>query len=99
MAEKEALSVGNDQSREALSAQSGLAAPSAGAHGVLEDRLSFTTLDSNSERPVQPFPRSPKLQKKMAKAAQPSQVMMQACSEAFRRQLFHSFEMKSICLL
>lgn len=76
MAEKEALSAGNGQSTAAQSAQGSLAAPSAGAHGVLQDGASFTPLDSGSDRVVQPFPRSPKLQKKTAKAGQLSQVNM-----------------------
>ncbi|XP_067435995.1 E3 ubiquitin-protein ligase TRIM62-like [Thunnus thynnus] len=76
MAEKEALSVGNGQSKQAQSVQSGLPAPSAGAHGVIQEGLSFTPLDSSSDRVVQPFPRSPKLQKKIAKAAQPSQEQL-----------------------
>lgn len=74
MAEKEASSVGNGQS-----AQGGLAAPSAGTHGVLQDGLSFTPLDSNRAGVVQPFPRSPKLQRKIANAGQPSQVLL--CSD------------------
>lgn len=74
MAEKEDLSVGNGQSTVAQSAQSAPALPSAGTHSVLQDRLSLTPLDSNSDRVVQPFPRSPKLQKKMANAGQLSQV-------------------------
>lgn len=69
MAEKESLSVGDGQS-----VLSGLVAPSVGIHSVPQDGLSFTPLDSNSDGVVQPFPRSPKLQRKVAKAAQPSQV-------------------------
>ncbi|XP_035531539.1 uncharacterized protein LOC118338350 isoform X2 [Morone saxatilis] len=76
MAEKEALSVGNGQPTAAQSAQSGLAAPSAGTHSALQDRLSFTPLDSTSNRVVQPFPRSPKLQRKIANAAKPSQEQL-----------------------
>lgn len=76
MAEKGPFSVGNGKSTMAQSVQSGLAAHSAGAHSVLQDGLSFTPLDSNSDRVVQPFPRSPKLQRKQAKAAKPSQVNM-----------------------
>lgn len=74
MAEKEALSVDNGQS--AAAAQGGLRSPSAGTHSVLQDGLSYTPLDSNSDRVVQPFPRSPKLQRKTVKAGQPSQVHM-----------------------
>ncbi|KAM6894506.1 uncharacterized protein PEZ65_022171 [Lycodopsis pacificus] len=70
MAEQEASSVGNGQS-----AHSGLAPPSAGSHSVLPDRLSFTPLDSNTDS-VQPFPRSPKLQRKIASAGQPSQEQL-----------------------
>lgn len=52
----------------------GLALPSAGIHGEQQDGRSFT-LDFSSGRVVQPFPRSPKLQRKVVKAAQPSQVV------------------------
>lgn len=76
MAEKKALSVGNGQSTVAQSAQGGLVAPSAGMHGALQDGLSFTPLDSNTDGVVQPFPRSPKLQRKVADAGQPSQVLL-----------------------
>ncbi|XP_018529832.1 nuclear factor 7, ovary [Lates calcarifer] len=76
MAEKGPFSVGNGKSTMAQSVQSGLAAHSAGAHSVLQDGLSFTPLDSNSDRVVQPFPRSPKLQRKQAKAAKPSQEQL-----------------------
>ncbi|TNN26888.1 hypothetical protein EYF80_062969 [Liparis tanakae] len=58
---------------EGQSARGGLATPPAGSHGVLLDGLSFTPLDANG---VPPFPRSPKLQRKIAIAAQPSQVNM-----------------------
>lgn len=44
-------------------------APSAGTHSALQDGLNYTPLDSNSDRVVQPFPISPKLQKKKAKDA------------------------------
>ncbi|XP_042368176.1 E3 ubiquitin-protein ligase TRIM62 [Plectropomus leopardus] len=73
MAEKKAFCAGNGESAVAQSGQSGLPARSAGSHSVLQDGLSFTPLDSNEDRTVQPFPRSPKLQKKIAKAGQPSQ--------------------------
>ncbi|XP_035482596.1 nuclear factor 7, ovary isoform X2 [Scophthalmus maximus] len=76
MAEKESLSVGNEQSTMAQLVQSGLTAPSAGAHSVLQDRLSLTPLESNRDRPVQPFPRSPRLQKKKTKAGRPSQEQL-----------------------
>lgn len=88
MAEKEPLSVGNGQSTMAQSVQSCLAAPSAGAHSVLQDGLSFTPLDSNCDRVVQPFPRSPKLQRKRAEAGKPSQV--HECGEAHGPEHFHS---------
>lgn len=67
MAEQKAFSVGNGQS-----AQSGLGVSPAGAPGALQDGLSFALLDGNEV--VQPFPRSPKLQRKVANAGQPSQV-------------------------
>lgn len=69
MAEKDSFSTGSGQSL-----LGGSAAPPAGACGVRQDALSFTLLDSSSDRVVQPFPRSPKLQRKVDKAAQPSQV-------------------------
>ncbi|KAM9335462.1 E3 ubiquitin-protein ligase TRIM62 [Symphorus nematophorus] len=75
MAEKEALPAGNGQSTAAQPAQSGLVAPSVGSHTVLPDGLSFTPLDSKNDS-VQPFPRSPKLQRKIALAAQPSQEQL-----------------------
>nr|XP_046236888.1 E3 ubiquitin-protein ligase TRIM62 [Scatophagus argus]XP_046236889.1 E3 ubiquitin-protein ligase TRIM62 [Scatophagus argus] len=76
MAEKETLSVGNGQSTVAQLAHS--PAPlSGGTHSVLQDGLSFTPLDSNSDTVVQPFPRSPKLQRKIANAGQPSQCTLQ----------------------
>ncbi|XP_026154868.1 tripartite motif-containing protein 14 [Mastacembelus armatus] len=85
MAEKESVSLGNEKSAVALSVQSGLMAPSAGAHSVL-DGLSFTPLDSNSNRDVQPFPRSPKLQRKLAKAGQPSQEQLSRCLEELQAE-------------
>ncbi|XP_034532427.1 tripartite motif-containing protein 14 [Notolabrus celidotus] len=71
MAEKEIIRAEIKQS-----AQCGLTAPSAGSHSVLQDRLSFSPLDSNDDRTVQPFPRSPKLKKKMASAGPPSQEQL-----------------------
>ncbi|KAL3046762.1 hypothetical protein OYC64_004697 [Pagothenia borchgrevinki] len=68
MAGKEALSVGDGQL-----AQSGLVAPPAGSHSALQEGRGFSPLDSSSDR-VQPFPRSPKLQKKIANFGQPSKV-------------------------
>ncbi|XP_060887104.1 E3 ubiquitin-protein ligase TRIM62 [Labrus mixtus] len=76
MAEKEGAAVGNGRSPAAQSAQSGLAAPSADSYGILQDPFSFTSLDSNSNRTVQPFPRSPKLKKKTANAGLPTQEQM-----------------------
>lgn len=73
MAEKETFSLGNGQSTGTQAAQSGAPAPSAGSRGGLADGLSFTQL---SDRTVQPFPRSPKLQRKAASAAQPSQEQL-----------------------
>lgn len=69
MAEQKAFSFGNGQS-----AQSGLGLSPAGAPGALQDGLSFALLDGNGDEVVQPFPRSPKLQRKVANAGQPSQV-------------------------
>ncbi|XP_047194873.1 nuclear factor 7, brain [Hippoglossus stenolepis] len=74
MSEKESLSVGNGQ---ATTAQlSGVTAPPAGTRSVLEDGLSLTPLDSNSDRLVQPFPRSPKLQRNKGKAGKPTQEQL-----------------------
>lgn len=58
MAEGRSLSVGGAQP-----VQGGLAAPSAGTG------LSFTPLDSHSDGVVQPFPISPKLQRRKAREA------------------------------
>lgn len=66
--------VSNGQPVQAI--QGELLAPSAGLSGLLQDGASFTPLDSSSDQPVQPFPRSPKLQRKAAKDVQPSQVNM-----------------------
>lgn len=66
--------VGSEQS--VAPAQSGLAAPSAGSKGALQDGLGFTLLDSSSDRVVQPFPRSPKLQRKVANAGPPTQKQL-----------------------
>ncbi|KAG8006314.1 Nuclear factor 7 [Nibea albiflora] len=74
MAEKGASPDGH--SAAALSAQSGLVLPSAGSHSVLQDRLSFTPLECSTDKPVQPFPRSPKLQRKIVDAGQPSQEQL-----------------------
>ncbi|KAM8748004.1 E3 ubiquitin-protein ligase TRIM62 isoform 3-T3 [Acanthopagrus schlegelii] len=71
MAEQKAFSVGNGQS-----AQSGLGVSSAGCPGALQDGLSFAPLDGNGDEVVQPFPRSPKLQRKVANARQPSQEQL-----------------------
>ncbi|KAK5848724.1 hypothetical protein PBY51_006316 [Eleginops maclovinus] len=70
MAGKEALSVGDGQSE-----QRRLASPLAGSHSALQDGRSFSPLDSSSDR-VQPFPRSPKLQKKIANFGQTSKVSL-----------------------
>ncbi|CAB1414007.1 unnamed protein product [Pleuronectes platessa] len=76
MSEKELLSVGNGQSTMAQPEQCGVTAPTAGARSVLEDGLSLTPLDSNSDRLVQPFPRSPKLHRNKGKAGKPSQEQL-----------------------
>ncbi|XP_026209262.1 nuclear factor 7, ovary [Anabas testudineus] len=80
MAEKESC-VGDGES-----VLSGLAAPSAGNCGVPQDGLILTPLDSSSGRVVQPFPRSPKLQRKTAKAAQPSQEQLSRCLEELQAE-------------
>ncbi|XP_029944272.1 E3 ubiquitin-protein ligase TRIM50 [Salarias fasciatus] len=54
----------------------GAAAPSAGIHSLLQDGLGLSPLDYHQSTPVQPFPRSPKLQRKAAKAAAPSQEQL-----------------------
>ncbi|KAF7644415.1 hypothetical protein LDENG_00222420 [Lucifuga dentata] len=67
MAEKEAASSGSVK----------LAAPPAGSQDVLQDAgLSFTPLDSKEDGVVQPFPRSPKLLRKLAKAGAMSQEQL-----------------------
>lgn len=71
MAEKASVSVGErSAAAESESVQSGCKAPPAGAGG-----LGFTPQVSNSDRVVQPFPRSPKLQRK--KPARRSKVQWQ----------------------
>lgn len=82
MAETEDLSVPDGQTSVAQSTQNAPALPSAGSHSVLQERLSLAALD-HSEGVVQPFPRSPKLQKKVASAGQPSQVMTSERCERF----------------
>lgn len=94
MAEREALSVGNGQASEAQSAQSGLAPPSADSHGVLRDGPSFTPLGPSGDGVVQPFPRSPKLQRKIAKAAQLSEVN-ESVVKRTRRDIFSTVQTKS----
>ncbi|KAK7910215.1 hypothetical protein WMY93_014899 [Mugilogobius chulae] len=54
---------------------SGLAVPSAGGQSVLQGAMSLTPLDSTEDR-VQPFPRSPELQRKLAKAAVPTKEQL-----------------------
>lgn len=73
MSVEEASLVG--QSALAVSVQRGLGAPSAGVPSTLQDPMSLTPLDSTDDR-VQPFPRSPQLQKRLAKAALPSQEQL-----------------------
>ncbi|XP_010744354.2 nuclear factor 7, ovary [Larimichthys crocea] len=86
MAEKEALSVGNGRSAETLSAQNGPVLPSAGSDSILQDRLSFMPLESSTDKPIQPFPRSPKLQRKIADAGQPSQEQLTRCVEELQAE-------------
>ncbi|KAM4714270.1 E3 ubiquitin-protein ligase TRIM62 [Anableps anableps] len=74
MAEKQS-SVSDGQPAQPV--QNELSAPSAGLSSLLQDGVGFTPLDSSSsDGPVQPFPRSPKLQRKAAKYAQPSQELL-----------------------
>ncbi|XP_055358795.1 zinc-binding protein A33 isoform X2 [Betta splendens] len=80
MAEKSSQSVGDGQA-----ALSGLTLPSAGIHGVQQDGQSFA-LDFNSGGVAQPFPRSPKLQRKVAKAAQPSKEQLSRCLEELQAE-------------
>ncbi|XP_076012689.1 E3 ubiquitin-protein ligase TRIM62 [Genypterus blacodes] len=71
MAEKDVAADGCQRS-----VQRGLEAPSAGYQGVLQEAgLGFTPLDYKEEV-VQPFPRSPKLLRKLAKAGAPSQEQL-----------------------
>lgn len=73
MAEKEDLHAANGQSKTAQSPRSSAPLlPSAGTRSALQERL--TMLDSNSDGVAQPFPRSPKLQRKTGNAEKPSQV-------------------------
>ncbi|XP_008286173.1 nuclear factor 7, ovary isoform X2 [Stegastes partitus] len=70
----ESSHAGSGRSAAAQSVQNDLMAPSVGIDSLLQD--GFTSLDTSSDRVVQPFPRSPKLQRKVAKAAQPSQEQL-----------------------
>nr|XP_043876179.1 tripartite motif-containing protein 14 [Solea senegalensis] len=74
MAENESSRRGDAQSTTAQSVQSALAAPPTGASSVLQGGLSLTPLDSSSDRVVQPFPRSPKLQRR--KSAKPTKEQL-----------------------
>ncbi|XP_005949249.1 nuclear factor 7, ovary isoform X1 [Haplochromis burtoni] len=73
MAERESCSLGNGTS---TAVYTNLLAPSEGIHSLLQDGLSFTPLDASSDGTIQPFSRSPKLQRKAAKTAQPSQEQL-----------------------
>ncbi|KAM3857761.1 E3 ubiquitin-protein ligase TRIM62 [Diretmus argenteus] len=76
MAGREEVSVGSEGSAPAQSGASGLGVASAGGQGGLQDGgLGFTPLDSSEDR-VQPFPRSPKLLRKLAQAGQLSQEQL-----------------------
>ncbi|XP_072315486.1 E3 ubiquitin-protein ligase TRIM62 [Eucyclogobius newberryi] len=55
-----------------MSSEKGSGAPSAGDQGALQDATRLT-LQASTEVRVQPFPRSPQLQRKLAKAALPAQ--------------------------
>lgn len=63
-----------EKEQTVVQSQDELPSPSAGLISLLQDGLNFTPLDSNTEEVVQPFPRSPKLQRKSTKAAPLSQV-------------------------
>ncbi|XP_028330591.1 E3 ubiquitin-protein ligase TRIM62 [Gouania willdenowi] len=73
MAEKDRLFQGNGGSAEL---QSDPGVLSTGMQSLLQDGLSFTPLDSTDQRVVQPFPRSPKLQRGVPKAAPPTQEQL-----------------------
>ncbi|XP_011604776.2 E3 ubiquitin-protein ligase TRIM39 isoform X1 [Takifugu rubripes] len=62
------------------------AAPPADSHSVLQERLSQASLDPNRDPAVQPFPRSPSLQRKMTQAAQPSQEQLSRCLEELQHE-------------
>uniref|UniRef100_A0A3Q2NXT9 Si:dkey-219e21.4 n=1 Tax=Fundulus heteroclitus TaxID=8078 RepID=A0A3Q2NXT9_FUNHE len=66
--------------------QSQFLAPSAGLPSFLQDGAGFTPLDSNSDGPVQPFPRSPKLQRKAAKDQKPSQELLSQRLEGLKAE-------------
>uniref|UniRef100_A0A1A8C5E2 Tripartite motif containing 14 n=2 Tax=Nothobranchius kadleci TaxID=1051664 RepID=A0A1A8C5E2_NOTKA len=61
-------------------------APSVGISGLLHDEMGFTPLDSSSGGVVQPFQRSPKLQRKAAKHAPPSQEQLSRQMEELRAE-------------
>ncbi|XP_041842377.1 nuclear factor 7, ovary isoform X2 [Melanotaenia boesemani] len=75
MADRES-SAGRVQPGAALSVQPELPAPSAGITALLHEGLSFIPLDSSSDRAVQPFPPSPKLQRRLARDVQPSKEQL-----------------------
>ncbi|XP_056883295.1 nuclear factor 7, ovary [Takifugu flavidus] len=62
------------------------AAPPADSHSVLQERLSQASLGPNRDPAVQPFPRSPSLQRKMTQAAQPSQEQLSRCLEELQHE-------------
>ncbi|XP_029382320.1 E3 ubiquitin-protein ligase TRIM62 isoform X2 [Echeneis naucrates] len=76
MAERESQSVHYGRSTIAHSVQRGLEAPSADAPCTLQEGQSFTLLVSKSDAVVQPFARSPKLQKKKVKGGALSQEQL-----------------------
>lgn len=75
MAAKEPA-LGDKTTVQSLCGQSNAVAPSSDSQIVLQDGLSFFPLDSNENRAIQPFPRSPKLLRKLNRVEKPSQEQL-----------------------
>ncbi|KAM8880942.1 uncharacterized protein ACB058_001240 [Synchiropus picturatus] len=75
MAAKEQSIVDNNAGQSRCG-QSSAVAPSPDSHSVFQDGLSYFPLDSNENREIQPFPRSPKLLRKLNRVEKPSQEQL-----------------------
>ncbi|KAM9826835.1 E3 ubiquitin-protein ligase TRIM62 [Neosynchiropus ocellatus] len=75
MAAKE-QSIRDKNAGQSRCGQSSTVAPSPDSHSAFQDGLSFFPLDSNENREIQPFPRSPKLLRKLNRVETPSQEQL-----------------------